>query len=58
MDKYLVRSTSQKDDETGEFLYWNNTFGWVDKESAEIFDSNDFSQYLPAESVLEHYEQK
>ena len=33
----LIQSHTEKDEETGETLYWNNLHGWVEIESANYF---------------------
>ncbi len=35
---YVIRSTTERDDDTGGFLYWSNEDGWVTKEDATVFE--------------------
>ena len=37
----IICSRTEKDEETGLPLYWNNDEGWVDKNSATNFDNTD-----------------
>ncbi len=39
MVKHRIRSTKETDDDTGLPLYWSNSLGWVDRESAMLFTS-------------------
>lgn len=34
----VIQSIYQTDEETGEPLYWCNQCGWVDRESATVFN--------------------
>jgi hypothetical protein len=46
--RLVVQSRTEKDDETGEPLYWNNKIGWVDKKNATRFMIDDTSTlHLP-----------
>ena len=48
MVEWIIESSSEKDDETGESLYWSNELGWVDKESATRFSTGDIGNvYKP-----------
>jgi hypothetical protein len=40
-EKFLIRATDERDDETNEPLYWSNTDGWVDKASAARFTQHE-----------------
>ncbi len=46
----LIRSKTERDDETGEPLFWSNEDGWVDLESADWFDG-DYSLPIGGEWV-------
>lgn len=35
---FIIRSTTERDEVTGEYLYWSNTDGWVDRQSATLFN--------------------
>jgi hypothetical protein len=37
MNSVLIRSKTEKDDQTQQPLYWSNKDGWVDKKSADRF---------------------
>ena len=37
IDAYVIRSMTERDDWTGEALYWNNEDGWVSRDSATEF---------------------
>jgi hypothetical protein len=45
--KYKIKSFNEKDEETGEYLYWNNIDGWTDKESATIFSEDEKEKFIP-----------
>ena len=34
---YVIRSTTERDSETNQPLYWNNRDGWVSREDADEF---------------------
>lgn len=53
--KYLIKSTKEVDDLTGESLYWELDFGWSDRESATRFNPIDVAGHLPLNSELEEY---
>jgi len=38
---FLIRSHTERDDETGVPLYWCNTWGWVDRSSATRFTTEE-----------------
>lgn len=40
-ERYVIISTTEKDDETGKPLYWSNDDGWVDLGSATRFSSEE-----------------
>ena len=52
---YVIRSTVEKDDETGERLYWSDQHGWVDiSEASEYTQAEVDGIYrLPANSEWE-----
>lgn len=41
MPKFLIRSKTERDDETGKPLYWSNVDGWVDRDSATRFEEKE-----------------
>lgn len=47
-----IRSTSEVDDETGEPLYWSDSFGWVDLTEASEYtqEQADATSHLPVDS--------
>lgn len=48
---YYIRSTTEKDDKTGESLYWNNELGWVGFQKATHFEYDEKLDFdLPANS--------
>lgn len=38
---YEIRSTTEKDLNTGAPLYWSNEFGWADEPSADLYSAED-----------------
>lgn len=52
--RYVVVSVDQKDDETGEPLYWSNLQGWVGFSAASVFDSQDYN--LPVGGSWEEHQ--
>ena len=35
--QFVIKSLSERDEETGEPLFWNNQFGWVSLDAADRF---------------------
>lgn len=45
---FVIRSTGERDDETGRPLFWSNDDGWVDRNSATVFSQDEAaSKRLP-----------
>lgn len=51
---YVIASTVEKDDETGEPLYWNNDQGWVGFSAATLFPEK--PELCPADSQCEPHQ--
>jgi hypothetical protein len=47
--RYRIASIDQKDDETGLPLYWNDSDGWVSRDSASLYlkEQRERTHYLP-----------
>lgn len=46
-----IQSTTERDDETGERLFWSNEFGWVRQGDGEEVYKSRAGVDLPADSV-------
>lgn len=44
---YVIRALGEKDEETGESLYWSNDDGWVDFGSATQFSEEEKEEFEP-----------
>ena len=42
--KYFIRSVNEVDDD-GVFLYWNNQYGWVNKNEADVFSLEEMIEF-------------
>lgn len=42
--QWLIRSETERDDDSGEPLYWSNTDGWVSRETATVFTEEESKQ--------------
>jgi len=45
LTEWGIISETERDDETGEPLWWNNQIGWVDKSLADEFDDTDKREF-------------
>ena len=46
-----IISTTEKDDETREPLFWSNKMGWVDLDSADRYEANDWTLPMGGEWI-------
>lgn len=54
--QFLIKSDHEKDYRTGEFLYWSNEDGWVDKTLATVFAENEKRYVTLPDSTAEWVE--
>lgn len=47
MTTYIIKSDTEKDDETGECLYWISDFGWGDRIYATLYPESVKENYDP-----------
>jgi hypothetical protein len=53
---WAVRAIYEKDDETGEPLYWHNEFGWTSGEICSLFTAQDHAELnLPIGGMWEKW---
>ena len=43
--QWLIKSNEEIDDDTGNNLYWSNEYGWVNKEEATPFTSDEKDKF-------------
>jgi len=57
VEHHIIKSTHEKDDETGKPLYWNNNDGWGHKKYATKFSSKEKQSYrhIPMNSQWEKH---
>jgi len=57
VEHHIIKSTHEKDDETGKPLYWNNNDGWGHKKNATKFSSKEKQTYrhIPMNSQWEKH---
>jgi hypothetical protein len=49
---YIIESISEQDSETNRPLYWNNQYGWVDRDNADIFTEEEIEKFtLPIDGT-------
>jgi hypothetical protein len=46
MSKWLIKSNSEIDDDTGNPLYWSNEYGWTTKEDADSYSDKEKNLYM------------
>ena len=44
---FVIASTCERDDETGEPLFWSNEYGWVSLDSATRFRGYESLRFCP-----------
>lgn len=48
-NRFKIQGPYSEDDQA--YLYWSNDIGWVDFDSATIFNKNELNQNYPMEST-------